>query len=95
MLPCDKLKLDVRRFSNFSSTELTNPLDANGNLKTKFSYDPGQGGDVIVVRAFYAWDLPALLPDIISLSNMKDDNRLLIATVAFRNEPFQAISTSN
>ena len=42
MLPCDKLKLDVRRFSNFSSTELTNPLDANGNLKTKFSYDPGQ-----------------------------------------------------
>jgi Flp pilus assembly protein TadG len=95
MLPCEKLKLDVRRFANFSSTELTNPLDASGNLKTTFNYDPGQGGDVIVVRAFYPWDLPASLPNIISLANMKDNNQLLIATVAFRNEPFQSLSTSN
>jgi Flp pilus assembly protein TadG len=89
MLPCTKLKLDVRRFESFGSSELTNPLDANGALKTNFSYDPGQGGEVVVVRAFYPWDLPASLPNLISMSNMKDDNRLLIATVAFRNEPFQ------
>ncbi len=90
MLSCANLKLDVRRFSSFSSAELTDPLDSNGNLKSKFSYDPGQGGDVVVVRAFYAWDLPTLLPTEIRMSNMKDNNRLLIATAAFRNEPFQS-----
>ncbi|MEX1060918.1 MAG: TadE/TadG family type IV pilus assembly protein [Methyloceanibacter sp.] len=89
MLPCTKLKLDVRRFASFSSTELTNPLDGNGNLKTNFSYDPGVGGEVVVVRAFYPWDLPAKLPTDIRMSNMKDGNRLLIATAAFRNEPFK------
>jgi Flp pilus assembly protein TadG len=94
MLPCAKLRLDVRRFSNFSSAELTNPLDGSGNLKANFSYDPGVGGDVIVVRAFYPWDLPASLPEVISLSNMQDKSRLLIATVAFRNEPFQTTSTA-
>lgn len=89
MLPCANLKLDVRRFASFSGADLTNPLDSSGNMKTSFSYDPGQGGDVVVVRAFYPWDLPAQLPAEISLSNMASGNRLLIATVAFRNEPFK------
>ena len=89
MLPCVGLKLDVRSFANFSGADLTDPLDSSGNLKTNFTYDPGQGGDVVVVRAFYAWDLPSLLPSEISLSNMNGGNRLLIATVAFRNEPFK------
>lgn len=93
MLSCTKLMLDVRRFDSFSKSELTNPLDSNGNLKTSFSYDPGAGGDVVVVRAFYPWDLPASLPSLINLSNMKDDSRLLIATAAFRNEPFQSPGT--
>ena len=94
MLSCGKLMVDVRRFDNFSKSELTNPLDSNGNMKSSFSYDPGVGGDVVVVRAFYPWDLPASMPSLINLSNMKDDNRLLIATAAFRNEPFQTTSTS-
>lgn len=88
MLPCAKLQLDVRCFSNFGSTDITSPLDSNGNLKTNFSYCPGQGGDVVVVRAFYPWDLPGLLPSEINLSNMNNSHRLLVATVAFRNEPF-------
>ena len=93
LLPCGKLKLDVRRFSNFNSAEITDPFDSSGNLKTKFSYDPGQGGDVVVVRAFYPWDIPALLPNEISLANMKDA-RLLMSTAAFRNEPFQTTTPS-
>lgn len=42
----------------------------------------------MVVRAFYPLDIGALLPEEISLSNMADNNRVLIATAAFRNEPF-------
>ncbi len=67
-LSCSGLKLDVRRFTNFSSTELTNPLDAGGAMKTNFSYDPGKGGDVVVVRGFYEFDIPSLFPIEISMS---------------------------
>jgi Flp pilus assembly protein TadG len=94
-LSCAGLRLDVRRFTNFSSAELTDPLGADGTMKSGFSYDPGAGGDVIVVRAFYEFDLPAQLPAEISLGNMKGGSRVLIATAAFRNEPFQSTSTSS
>ena len=93
LLTCNHLTLDVRTFSSFGSTSLTNPLDASGNLKSGFSYQPGVGGQIVIVRAFYEWDLPAKLPTAISglsvgMSNMADGNLLLIATQAFRNEPF-------
>lgn len=90
-LSCGGLKLDVRTFSSFGSSDLTNPLDSSGNLKSEFNYQPGVGGQVVLVRAFYEWDLLAVLPQAIrlSLSNMQDGNRLLVATIAFRNEPFK------
>lgn len=90
-ITCDGLKLDVRHISSFSSadSELPSPLDANGNLKTDFSYDPGGPGDIVVVRAFFEWDLMAKMPKDIALSNMSNGNRLLVSTIAFRNEPFQ------
>jgi Flp pilus assembly protein TadG len=93
-LSCANLKLDVRRFTNFSSADLTQPLDSSGKIKPNFTYDPGLGGDVVVVRAFYPLDLPTLLPIEIRMSDMADGNRLIVATVAFRNEPFQVTSTN-
>jgi Flp pilus assembly protein TadG len=88
-ISCSGLRIDVRHFANFSGASLTNPLDGNGNLKTSFAYEPGEGTDVVVVRAFYEWSLTAKLPKQIGLSNMGNGNRLLAATVAFRNEPFK------
>jgi Flp pilus assembly protein TadG len=90
-ITCSALMLDVRRYASFggAGADLTNPVDANGNLKTNFTYDPGAGGDVVVVRAFYEWNLTAKLPKDIALSNMNNGDRLLVATAAFRNEPFQ------
>jgi Flp pilus assembly protein TadG len=89
-LSCGGLQLDVRKYSSFggAASNLTQPLDSSGNVKTSFSYDPGARGDVMVVRAFYTLDIGALLPSEISLSNMSGNNRMLIATAAFRNEPF-------
>ena len=94
LLSCDRLNLDVRTFANFGGADLTNPLDGSGNLKTAFSYQPGVGGQVVIVRAFYDWDFPTKLPKAISgmqvsLSNMSNGDLLLIATQAFRNEPFK------
>jgi Flp pilus assembly protein TadG len=91
-LSCAGLKLDVRTFSTFGSSTLTN------NSSSGLSYAPGVGGDVVIVRAFYEWDLLAKLPIMpirnnqsvdTRLSNMPNGNRLLIATAAFRNEPFK------
>jgi Flp pilus assembly protein TadG len=93
-IDCAGLALDVRHFSNFSNagSDLTNPLDASGNLKNNFSYDPGAGGDVVVVRGFYEFDLTAKLPKELSRVGgglvMSNGDRLLMATAAFRNEPF-------
>jgi Flp pilus assembly protein TadG len=90
-ITCAGLRLDVRHYSSFggAGSDLTNPLDGNGNLKSNFAYDPGVGGDVVVVRAFFEWPLVAKLPRAISLANMQNGDRLLVATAAFRNEPFQ------
>ncbi len=90
-IKCSGLQLDVRHYSSFggAGSDLTNPLDGNGNMKSNFAYDPGVGGDVVVVRAFYEWPLVTKLPKAISLGNMQNGDRLLVATAAFRNEPFQ------
>lgn len=89
-LSCSKLQLDVRKYSSFAGagSGLTQPLNSKGDLKNDFSYDPGARSDVMVVRAFYPLDIGAMLPEEISLSNMAGNNRVLIATAAFRNEPF-------
>lgn len=89
-ISCAGLKLDIRSYSNFGSaaSNLTEPLDSSGNMKTNFNYDPGVGGDVVIVRAFYELGLAAQIPALISLGNMGSGSRLLIATAAFRNEPF-------
>ncbi len=44
---------------------------------------------MVVVRGFYEFDLTAKLPKEIGLGNMGNGDRLLMATAAFRNEPFQ------
>jgi hypothetical protein len=37
----------------------------------------------------YKWPIVASLLGLNNLSNMSGSNRLLVATVAFRNEPYQ------
>lgn len=80
------LKLDVQRFDDFSGVNLSDPLDGDGELRNDFGFNPGEGGEVVVVRAFYEWNLIANFPG--GLGNMPGGGRLLVATAAFRNEPF-------
>ena len=80
------LNIDVIKFSDCSGVNIPDPLDGNGELRSDFGYDPGAAGDVVVVRAFYEWNLIAQLPG--GMGNMPSGGRLLVATAAFRNEPF-------
>ena len=53
-----------------------------------FGYTPGGPGDIVVVRLMYQWPVYVSLLGL-NLSNMSGNKRLLMATAAFRNEPYQ------
>jgi Flp pilus assembly protein TadG len=83
-----KIQLDVKTYDSFAATGNPSPIDDEGEMNTDdFEFDPGKANDIVVVRAFYAWDLmtPVLSAPLANLSN---NRRLLQSTVVFRNEPF-------
>ncbi len=81
--------VDVETYSSFGSITNTPPLDANGNLVTNnFVYQPGGPGDIVVVRLYYQWPIYVSLMNLGNLANMSNHKRLLVATAAFRNEPY-------
>ena len=83
-----KLYVNVQKFASFSSASTTPPY-ANGQLDTsKVKYEPGLPGDVIVVQLYYQWPIYVSLLNG-SLSNQNGGHRLLVATNAFRNEPYK------
>jgi Flp pilus assembly protein TadG len=82
------LQIDVKTYSGFSSISNSKPLDVNGNLQTNFGYAPGGAGDIVVVRLMYQWPIYVSLLGLNSLADMSGNKRLIIATAAFRNEPF-------
>jgi len=77
--------IDVKTYPDFANVNLSNPLDGNGNFQSNQTYQPGGAGDIVVVRLFYQWPIYVAL-----LQNMSGNKRLLVATAAFRNEPFGA-----
>lgn len=82
-----KLYVDVRTFSDFSSVSLTSPVNADGTINNNFVYQPGGPGDIVVVRLIYPFPIAMRLWNP-NLSNVTGNSRLLIATAAFKNEPY-------
>ena len=82
------IKVDVRTYASFAAINTAKPIDANGNLAGGFTYDPGQPGDIVVVRLVYQWPVYVSLLGL-NLADMAGGKRLLMSTVAFRNEPYK------
>jgi Flp pilus assembly protein TadG len=82
--------VDVKTYTGFSGINNTAlPLDANGNLQTgSLGYQPGGPNDIVVVRLLYQLPVQVKLLGL-NLSNMSGGNRLVMSTVAFRNELYQ------
>jgi Flp pilus assembly protein TadG len=80
--------IDVKMFSSFANVTMPSPIDANGNFVNNFTYQPGGPGDIVVVRLFYQWPVYVSLMGF-NLQNVSGGKRLLVATAAFRNEPYQ------
>jgi Flp pilus assembly protein TadG len=88
MFDCaNKMYIDVRKFSTFANVTMTSPVDANGNVINNFTYDPGGPGDIVVVRLMYPFPIYLQLMGL-KLADMAGNKRMLIATAAFRNEPY-------
>lgn len=90
VMNCSGIMVDVRTYSDFSSANTSLPIDNNGNLQNNFVYQPGAAGDIVVVRLMYQWPVYiSLLGLSKSFANLANGQDLLMATVAFRNEPYQ------
>jgi len=78
--------VDVQTVSSFGSITLDKPLDGDGKLDTSgFKYQAGGPGEIVVVRLVYQWPTYVAM---LGLSNMAGNNRLMMATAVFRNEPY-------
>jgi Flp pilus assembly protein TadG len=81
--------VDVKNYGSFASIDTSSPIDQNGNLKSEsFGYQPGGPGDIVVVRLMYEWPVWVSLLGL-NLSDMSGGKRLIMSTLAFRNEPYQ------
>jgi Flp pilus assembly protein TadG len=91
---CDaNLYLQVQTFPKFADVAVTDPSTqaALDDMKTDPSkyFVPGGPEDIVVVRAYYEWDLiTPLLND--GLGNLPGGKRLIMSTATFRNEPYES-----
>lgn len=77
--------VDVQKYSSFSSISSSVTLDSSGKPVTQ--YTPGTNGDIVVVRLIYKWPIVSPLTQTY-LADTSSTTRMLVATAAFRNEPF-------
>jgi Flp pilus assembly protein TadG len=87
LFTCANLYVNVQTFSTFSSVSMTNPDNGGTFSPGSLGYSPGGDGDIVVVQSFYQWPV-VLGPLGFNLSNMSGNKLLLVATAAFRNEPY-------
>jgi Flp pilus assembly protein TadG len=90
LFACENIYVDVKSYNAFTSVTIDNEIDAtNASTSGNLKYCPGNAGDIVVVRLFYQWPLFVTRLGY-NISNLAGNQRLLVATAAFRNEPFVA-----
>jgi Flp pilus assembly protein TadG len=83
------LDIESTSTSSFSNISLANPTNANGTLNTSgFGYSMGNPGDLVIVRLIYQWPIAASGLVGAVMNPISPTNYTLVATVAFRNEPY-------
>ncbi|NNF79656.1 MAG: pilus assembly protein [Rhizobiales bacterium] len=89
MLSCGSLSVDVRTFATFADIAgaLDDPVNSDNEFTPLNNWEPGAQLSVMVVRAFYEWNM--LTPTAFThMDTLANGNRLISATMTFRNEPF-------
>jgi Flp pilus assembly protein TadG len=85
---CSGLYVDVESYPAFSNVVINSQIDGSGNFTaSNMQYNPGGACAIVVVRMFYQW--PLFVTGFgFNISNLSGNKRLLVATAAFKNEPY-------
>jgi Flp pilus assembly protein TadG len=87
LFSCGGLYVDVQSYNAFSSITISSQI-SGGAFVNNMQYNPGGPGDIVVVRLFYEW--PQFVTGLgYNITNLSGNKRLLAATAAFQNEPYQ------
>lgn len=87
LLNCANVSIDVESYNSFSNVQINSQIDGSGNFINNMQYNPGGPCSIVVVRLFYPW--PLYVTGLgYNISNLAGSKRLLSATAAFRNEPY-------
>jgi Flp pilus assembly protein TadG len=88
LFSCSNIYVDVQNYpAGFPGVPPPSQIDGSKNFINNMKYCPGSKGDIVVVRLFYQW--PLFVTGLgYNISNLAGGSRLLSATAAFRNEPF-------
>jgi Flp pilus assembly protein TadG len=82
----NKMYIDIQTYTSFGTIDTSVKFDTGGNPIT--SYAPGKAGDIVVVRLLYPWPIVVPLVRNYLADSASSSTRLLVATAAFRNEPY-------
>jgi len=89
LFTCAGLMIDVQVANNWSSANAGTPTltyDANGNVNNTWQFNPGNAGDIVVVRVMYLW--PTFFgPIAFNMADQPNGSREIMASAAFQNEP--------
>jgi Flp pilus assembly protein TadG len=89
LFTCSGLMVDVEVANNWSSTNVAMPVltyDGNGNVNNTWQFNPGNAGDIVVVRVVYLW--PVFFGSLgFNWANQANGTREIMASAAFQNEP--------
>jgi Flp pilus assembly protein TadG len=85
---CASIYVNVQTYASFSAADvgMLNPVSGGNFNAGSMNYNPGGPGDIVVVQLFYQWPIIVPVP---RLANLNGGTRLLVATAAFRNEPYK------
>lgn len=98
VLQCEgNLFLDVDQFASFvdAGNAPNNPIQDNEFQEEGANdFQPGAPSAIVVVRAYYRWEILTPLFEPI-FENVSGGERILVSTMMFRNEPYQAGATTS
>lgn len=86
---CSGLMVDMQVATSWTSANTGMPTltyDGSGKVSNVWQYNPGDAGDIVVLRVMYEWPV-VLGPLGFNLSNLSNGNRLIMSSAAFQNEP--------
>lgn len=90
LFDCNNFMINVQNYSSFATANTTTPtlsFNSSGAVTNQWTWSPGSAGDIVIVQLMYQWPV-SLGPLGFNLANLTNGNRLLISTVAFKNEPY-------